>query len=194
MSDLATLRVSGCLTLLLFCTGLPVFAEPPRDVEVVGHFGSFRFAGDESWGGSTVGYGFTGTIPFTRRWALEADFVRGTDEEAASDGTGFRDRRVLTTFHAVYRRGDERFYWFVGAGPGFQNSDQRSRTALPGPPDSFIGIREFRSSESDFSPLGYKTGIVAAAHKGLIFRGEVAFQHVYALPNVMVRFGVGWRF
>lgn len=195
MSDWGALRNPACRILLLFFfVAVAAWAEPPRDVEVVGHFGSFRFAGDESWGGTTRGYGFTGTFPFARRWAFEADLVNGTDEETVSDGTGFRDRRVLTSFHAVYRRGDERFYWFVGAGPGFQNSNQRVRTALPGPPDSFIGIREFRSSESDFSPLGYKTGIVAAAYKGLIFRTEVAFQHVYALPNVMVRIGVGWRF
>jgi hypothetical protein len=70
----------------------------------------------------------------------------------------------------------------------------RAFKTATGPPDSFIGIREFRYSESEFSPLGYKTGIVAAAQNGLIFRTEVAFQHVYALPNVMVRIAVGWRF
>ncbi|MDZ7640075.1 MAG: hypothetical protein U5J83_17795 [Bryobacterales bacterium] len=156
MSDLATLRVSGCLILLLFCTGLPAMAEPPRDVEVVGHFGTFRFADDESWGGSTLGYGFTATFPLTRRWALETDLVHGTDEETAADTAGLRERRMVASFHAVYRRGDEGFYWFVGGGYGFQNANSRVRTALPGPPDSVIGIREFRSSESDFSPSGHK--------------------------------------
>ncbi|MCC7342649.1 MAG: porin family protein [Bryobacterales bacterium] len=169
-------------------------AEPPGRAEGVGHFGSLKFGGDEGFMGSGTAYGFTATLPFHPRWAVEADLTRGERDTYDSDGLGSSETRTLTTFHLVYRRGSERVYWFGGVGPGIQHGNIRVRGLFQNPSEPSPAVREFSETSTDFAPLGYKTGVVVSPMKRLVIRGEVHFQHALVLPDVMARVGVGFRF
>lgn len=174
------------------CVPLAV-AEPPKAVEAVGHFGLFRFGGDEGFGDSVAGYGGTLTLPFARRWAAEADVVTAFQSHMYQ-GFGIDTRRSLLSGHLVYRRGDERAYWFAGFGPGLQH-DARNGVAyrVTSLTDPTPVLRSISSTDQSLT-LGYKTGVVVNATGNLVIRGEVLMQHQYVLPNTMLRIGVGWRF
>lgn len=182
------------LTVILGVCAPFLRAEPPERAEAVGHFGGLKFGGDEGFMGSGTAYGFTATLPFRPRWAVEADLTRGERDTYDSDGLGSSETRTLATFHLVYRLGSERVYWFGGVGPGIQHENSRVRGLFQNPLEPNPVVREFSETSTDFAPLGYKTGVVVSPAKRLVIRGEVHFQHALVLPNVMARVGVGIRF
>lgn len=170
------------------------FAEPPKAVEAVGHFGSLRHAGDEGSIGDSAAWGGTLTLPFAQRWAVELDAVTGRTESFDDAGLGFRSRRTLFASHLQYRRGTEKVYGFIGLGPGWQREAEEGRALFQLPGDSGPAARNYSRTDTRFAPLGYKAGIVINPTKRLLIRGEVLLQHAYTLPNIMARVGIGWRF
>ncbi len=178
---------------VLLCIPARTPAEPPKAVEAVGHFGVLRHAGDESSLGSSPAWGGTVTLPFARRWAVDVDATAGHLDNYDSDGIGYENRRTLLTAHLQYRRGSEKVYGFVGIGTGLQWSEQEGRFRYQQYPTD-PRTATYRDPENDFAPLGYKAGVVVNPKSRLLIRGEVFLQHAYALPNVMARIGIGWRF
>jgi hypothetical protein len=184
----------GFLMTLALLACVRLYAEPPKRVEAVGHFGSLKFGGDEGYEDDSSAYGFTVTGAFRPRWAIEVDSVWGHRESFDAQGLGRKSTRNITSIHIAYRRGSERAYWFGGVGPGFQRDRSRGRTLFQNPGDPSPVVIDVTASDIRFAALGYKTGVVFAPAKHVIIRGEVLFQHAFVLPNVMARIGVGIRF
>ncbi|MCW5963595.1 MAG: hypothetical protein KIT83_06125 [Bryobacterales bacterium] len=187
-----TRLLAGSISTCLLSPAL--LCEPPKRPEIIGHYGALRYGADEGWDGSSAAYGGTVTIPFARRWAVEADLATGQQVDFDSQGFGRRTRRIIVSGHIQYRRGTERAYWFVGFGPGLQYKSNSGRHLVQQSSDPEPVVRHFSSTGNEFAPIGYKTGVVVNPTRSLLIRGEVLMQHAYILPNAMFRIGVGWRF
>ena len=178
----------------LFVISFRALADPPKRAEAVFHYGVMRYGGDEGSAGSTAALGGTLTVPFAGRWAIEADVTTAKLEVLNSFVDDWSDRRTITSFHLVYRRGAERAYWFGGVGTGFESESVSGRSLVQLPGDAEPTFHDASVSRTKFAPIGYKTGVVVAPWKKLVIRGEVLMQHTYILPNIMARVGVGIRF
>ena len=174
------------LLLLLLCAGTAAFAEPPRAVELFGTYGVMRGGGDEGSAGSASTWGGAATIPFTNRWALDVQALTSP----LSDQPHFRLRRVLLSPALQYRRGSERAFWFIAAGPGLQ----RDRTR--GVYDAFDGAAwqpvAFDRTESGLT-LHWRTGAVFQPAPRLLLRTEFFWANRYVLPNLGVAISLGIR-
>lgn len=172
--------------LVVLCAAAAAFAEPPRGVELFGTYGFVRGGGDEGSAGTAATWGGAATIPFARRWAFD---LQGLTSQFG-DHPEFRLRRVLVSPAVQYRRGGERAYWFIGAGPGLQ------RDRVRGEFQAFVGTAwrpvSFDRTESGLT-LHWRTGAVIQPARRLLFRAEFFWANRYVLPNVGVAASLGIR-
>jgi len=171
---------------LLLCAAAIALAEPPRAVELFGTYGVMRGGGDEGSAGSASTWGGGATLPFANRWALDVQALTSQ----LSDRPDYRLRRVLLSPALQYRRGGDRAYWFIAAGPGLQ----RDRTR--GEYQAFVGTAwqpvSFDRTESGLT-LHWRTGAVFQPAPRLLLRTEFFWANRYVLPNLGLALSLGLR-
>jgi hypothetical protein len=149
----------------------PAGLAQPRAVEVFGQIGVARAAGDEGSLGTGASYGAAVTVPIVSRWAVDVDVAAVRARRTFSYAPELRGRQTLISPSLVYRRGSERAYFFAGGGTGAELSD-----------------------EGRFMMLLGKCGVVVSPTRRLLLRGDFLVGFSKVLPNVGVRFGIGYRF
>lgn len=172
---------------LLLWAGGAVFGEPPRGIELFGTFGAMRGGGDEGSEGSGAVYGGAATLPFTSRWAVDVQALTSP----LSSRPDFRLRRVLLSPGLQYRRGNDRAYWFLAFGPGWQRDRTRGMYQVL---DTTGGSRTvpIESTQSGVT-LHWRTGAVFQPVRRLLVRGEFLWANRHVLPNLGVAVSLGIR-
>ena len=172
---------------LLLCAAATALAEPPRAVELFGTYGVMRGGGDEGSAGSASTWGGAATIPFARRWALDVHALTSP----LSDQPHFRLRRVLLSPALQYRRGNERAFWFIAAGPGLQRDRTRGEYQVY---DAAGASRTISYDRVDTGlTLHWRTGAVFQPAPRLLLRTEFFWANRYVLPNLGVAVSLGLR-
>jgi hypothetical protein len=141
------------------------WSQPPRAPEVWGNVGIARAAGDESSLGSGVIYGAGASLPFTRRFAFEADIARLHADRFVPF------TRVLFSPAIVARWGKPNLYGFAGGGVGVQHD--RGHTG---------------------GTVHARGGFVVQVAPKLVLRTEVFSAWHYVMPTIGGKFGFGYRF
>ncbi|MFN7925310.1 MAG: hypothetical protein U0Q16_34750, partial [Bryobacteraceae bacterium] len=94
-------------------------------------------------------------------------------------------RRTLVLPSIVWRKGNERAYFFAGGGIGAQLDRYSYRVTEP--PGQFSG------STSEVA-LHVRTGGVFQVKSRLLFRADLVWAHRYVLPSIALNASVGLRF
>lgn len=154
---------------------------------------------DEGSLGSGLSWGGAAVVPVGERFALDMD-VSTVRTRRTFSADEFEPRRTFLAPSLVGRWGTDRTYAFAGAGIGMERSSSRSRSSnlLPGvrPPGArevSPGVFEFRSSDTGAS-LVIRAGIVQQVWRKTVARFDQLWSQRHVLPNVGVRFGLGFRF
>jgi hypothetical protein len=172
---------------LLLCAAATALADPPRAVELFGTYGVMRGGGDEGSPGSASTWGGAATIPFTNRWALDVQALTSQ----LSDRPDYRLRRVLLSPALQYRRGSERAFWFIAAGPGLQRDRTRGEYQVYDAAGASRTISYDRVNAG--LTLHWRTGAVFQPAPRLLLRTEFYWANRYVLPNVGVAVSLGIR-
>jgi hypothetical protein len=165
----------------------------PRAVELFGHAGALRFAGDEGSLGSAVSFGGAFLVPVARRLAVDVDLQ--TSRLATGEigpPNHFTQRRTFLSPSIVYRAGSERVYGFAGGGLGLQHNRTNGTftfSSAGGPTQT----APFTSSDTGLTLHGV-AGVVGAITPRLLIRGDAFLAFRYVLPSVGARIGIGIRF
>ena len=148
----------------------PAFAQP-RSPEVFGQVGLARAAGDEGSLGIGPSFGGALMVPFVPKLGFDLDVQAARTRRDVSAGFELKADQTLVNPAIVYRRGNERAYFFAGGGVGYVSGGEECGATLIG-----------------------KFGVVAAPGKRFLLRADFLWSQQFVLPHVGVRLGVGYRF
>jgi hypothetical protein len=173
-----------------------------RSPEIFADVGDYVAADDNGDIGSAISHGAMIVVPFSARWAAEADVqmsrVRlATETSIGSDNAPlvFDDmlRRTLVLPTVIYRFGMEKVYGLVGGGVGLEFEQRTSRAVQPsGSPGSHeVAPGMFERTRSKTNPApSFRAGIVGFLTNRLGIRGDV----YVAGYSRGARVGIGYRF
>ena len=173
-----------------------------RSPEIFADIGDCVAADDNGDLGSAVSYGAMIVVPFSARWAAEADVQVSRLRLATETSTGSDNaplvfdnmmRRTLVVPSLIYRFGVEKVYGLVGGGVGLEFEQRTTRAVQPsGSPGSYeVAPGMFERTRSKTNPApSFRAGIVGFPTKRLGIRGDV----YVAGYSRGARIGIGYRF